>query len=166
MDNTVKKESIRLLLVDDEPGFREAVARRLEKRGFTVSQAADGQSCLAAMDSQGADVVVLDVKMPGMGGIETLKAVKDRHKTAQVILLTGNAAVSDGIEGIKAGAFDYLTKPVEIDHLEKKIRQAWDVIRFEIQKQEEAEYRARLEKKNDRCGPACFPGNHVHRHCP
>ncbi|MBA3012490.1 MAG: response regulator, partial [Desulfobacula sp.] len=133
--------------MDDEEGFRMAIARRLGKRGFDLIQASCGEECLALLGKSPVDVVVLDVKMPGMSGIETLKAIKKSHEKIQVILLTGNIAVSDGIEGIKAGAFDYLTKPVEIDHLVNKIRQAFEIIRLEEESLEELAYRGKLEKK-------------------
>lgn len=145
--NRENENEIRLLLVDDEEGFRSAIARRLEKRGFTLIQAGTGEECLDILGTTMVDVIVLDVKMPGMGGIETLKAIRQTYQKPQVILLTGNIAVSDGIEGIKSGAFDYLTKPVEIDHLANKIRQAFDLVRLEKEKQKELLYRSRLEKK-------------------
>lgn len=118
-------EKIRLLLVDDEVEFRETVAKRLGKRGIEAIQADSGESCMAILEEKSVDVVVLDVKMPGMDGIATLKAIKQAFKKIQVILLTGNAAVSDGVEGIRAGAYDYLAKPVDIDHLTNKIKQAF-----------------------------------------
>ncbi|MBU0463757.1 MAG: response regulator [Proteobacteria bacterium] len=133
--------------MDDEEGFRTAIARRLGKRGFDPVHASTGEECLDILEKESIDVVVLDVKMPGMSGIDTLKAIKLRHEKTQVILLTGNVAVSDGIEGIKSGAFDYLTKPVEIDHLVNKIKQAFEIIRLEEEKQKELEYREKLEKK-------------------
>lgn len=142
-----RDETIRLLLVDDEEGFREAIARRLGKRGFVTAQASCGEECLEVLGRRPMDVVILDVKMPGMSGIDTLKAIKQQYDRVQVILLTGNVAISDGIEGIKAGAFDYLTKPVEIDHLSTKINQAFDIIRLEDEHLKETEYRTRLEKK-------------------
>ena len=140
-------DNVRLLLVDDEEGFRTAIARRLEKRGFVLVHASTGEECLDILEKKSIDVVILDVKMPGMSGIDTLKAIKLRHEKTQVILLTGNVAVSDGVEGIKSGAFDYLTKPVEIDHLANKIKQAFEIIRLEDEKQKELEYREKLEKK-------------------
>ncbi len=139
--------TIRLLLVDDEEGFRKTIAKRLGKRGFTLIQASCGEECLDILDKESVDVVVLDVKMPGINGIETLKAIKQKAEKIQVILLTGNVAVSDGIEGIKAGAFDYLTKPVEIDHLVNKIQQAFGIICLEEQKVRDLEYRRKMEKK-------------------
>ena len=145
--NKFHDDTIRLLLVDDEEGFRMTIAKRLEKRGFVQMQASCGEACLEILGRESVDVVVLDVKMPGISGIETLKAIKQSHEKIQVILLTGNVAVSDGIEGIKAGAFDYLTKPVEIDHLVNKIKQAFDMIRLEEENREESVYREKLEKK-------------------
>lgn len=140
-------DKIRLLLVDDEEGFRAVIARRLGKRGMVPDQASSGEECLDILETSSMDVVVLDVRMPGMNGLETLKAIKKRHKCTQVILLTGNVAVSDGIEGIKSGAFDYLTKPVEIDHLFNKINQAFEMLQLEEEKRHQLEYRDKLEKK-------------------
>ncbi|MBU1344335.1 MAG: response regulator [Proteobacteria bacterium] len=133
--------------MDDEDGFRTAIAKRLTKRGFDPIQASNGEECLEIIARESIEVVVLDVKMPGISGIDTLKAIKQAYPKIQVILLTGNVAVSDGIEGIKSGAFDYLTKPVEIDHLVNKINQAYEMIRHEEEKQEQIEYRSKLEKK-------------------
>ena len=140
-------DNIRLLLVDDEEGFRAAIARRLAKRGLNSLQASDGAQCLDILGENPMDVVVLDVKMPGISGIDTLRAIKQAFKRIQVILLTGNVAIADGVEGIKAGAFDYLTKPVELDHLINKIRQAFAMSHLEEEKQKQVEYRAKLEKK-------------------
>jgi two-component system, NtrC family, sensor kinase len=144
---TIFKGKIRLLLVDDEQGFRTAMGKRLAKRGLKPMQASSGEECLKVLEKESMDVIVLDVKMPGLSGIETLKLIRQSFKNTQVILLTGNIAVSDGIEGIKSGAFDYLTKPVEIDHLVYKIQQAFEIIQLEKEKQKELEYSARLEKK-------------------
>lgn len=145
--NKSKGKTIRLLLVDDEDGFRMTIAKRLERRGFASIQASCGEACLEILDREPVDVVVLDVKMPGISGIETLKAIKQTYDKIQVILLTGNVAVSDGIQGIKAGAYDYLTKPVEIDHLVNKVRQAFEMTRLEEQKTAQLAYRTKLEKK-------------------
>ena len=146
MKKTVHNK-IRVLLVDDEEAFRVVIARRLGKRGFITLQAYDGEKCLEILAKDSVDVVVLDVKMPGLSGIETLKIIKQMYKNTQVILLTGNIAVSDGVEGIKAGAFDYLTKPVEIDHLLNKIQHAFKITCRDIEKLKELEYRSKLEKK-------------------
>ena len=138
---------IQVLLVDDEAGFRDAVSRRLSRRGMDPFQADSGKACLAFVENTPVDVVVLDVRMPGMSGIETLKILRRSHPAIQVILLTGNAAVADGVEGIRAGAFDYLTKPVEMDHLANKILQAVERVRLEQEKRRQAAYREKLERK-------------------
>ena len=140
-------KNIRLLLVDDEADFRKTLAKRLMKREIAAHQAGDGDECLAVLAEHGMDVVVLDVKMPGMNGIETLHRIKNEYPTTEVILLTGHAATQDGVEGIKSGAFDYLTKPVEFDHLLGKIVQAYEKILGEKQKKEAAAYKARIEQQ-------------------
>ncbi len=140
-------KEIRLLLVDDETDFRNALARRLQKRGLVALQAGDGEACLAVLADNPVDVVVLDVKMPGMNGIDVLDRIKARHLKTEVILLTGHAATQDGVDGIKSGAFDYLTKPVEFEHLLGKIIQAYGKILAEKEKQKAAEYKARIEQQ-------------------
>lgn len=142
-----KIKPIRLLLVDDETDFRNTLAKRLLKRGVATHQAGDGQACLAMLSDQPMDVVVMDVKMPGMNGIETLHHIKEKYPQCEVILLTGHAATQDGVEGIKSGAFDYLTKPVEFDHLLGKIVQAYEKILGEKQQKEAAEYKVRIEQQ-------------------
>jgi signal transduction histidine kinase len=139
--------NIRLLLVDDEADFRRTLSKRLQKRGLAAHQAGDGEACLALLADQRMDVVVMDVKMPGMNGIDALHHIKDKHPETEVILLTGHAATQDGVEGIKSGAFDYLTKPVEFDHLLGKIVQAYEKILAEKQKKEAATYKARIEQQ-------------------
>ena len=124
-------ETIRLLLVDDEEHFRNLLAKRLGKRGITVLQASDGRICLDLLAGNPMDVVVMDVKMPGMDGIETLRAVKEKHPQTEIILLTGQANTDDGVKGIKAGAFDYLGKPIEFEHLLAKIGQAYQKMQQE-----------------------------------
>ena len=93
------------------------------------------------------DVVVLDVKMPGMNGIEVLQHITDTYPKTEVIMLTGHATTSDGIEGIKSGAFDYLMKPIELEHLYNKIIQAYDKIQRIETEQKEAEYRKQMEQQ-------------------
>ena len=139
--------TVRVLLVDDENSFRNAIARRLGKREMNVTQAGDGASCLEYLSTKEVDVVVLDMKMPGMSGMETYQAIRKYHPGLQVIFLTGNAAVAEGVEGVKAGAFDYLSKPVEIDHLASKIRQAWEMRRLEAARERDKIFRRRLEKR-------------------
>ncbi|MBW2619664.1 MAG: response regulator, partial [Deltaproteobacteria bacterium] len=138
---------IRVLLVDDEAGFRQPVAKRLARRGLAVDQAGSGQEALALLEKRPADVVVLDVKMPGMDGLTALAKIKEGHPKTEVILLTGQASPQDGVAGIKGGAFDYLTKPVELEHLTGKIRQAFEKIRRIEERTREEEFRARMEQQ-------------------
>jgi signal transduction histidine kinase len=138
---------IRLLLVDDEADFRNTLAKRLLKRGIAAQQAGSGEACLDLIADHPMDVVVMDVKMPGMNGIEALEHIRRRCVETEVILLTGHAATQDGVDGIKSGAFDYLTKPVEFDHLLSKIVQAYDKILAEREKAAAAEYKARIEQQ-------------------
>ena len=138
-------ENIRLLLVDDEENFRRTIAKRLKKRGITSEQAGTGEECLSILQEKPIDVVVLDVKMPGMNGIETLHHIKEKYPKTEVIMLTGHATTQDGVDGIKTGAFDYLTKPIELEHLVGKIKQAHEKILREEEKLREAEFRAKME---------------------
>jgi DNA-binding NtrC family response regulator len=114
--------------VDDEKGFVDTMAKRLENRGFTVGVAYDGPGALEALDRGDVffDVVVLDVKMPGMDGNEALKLIKSAHPLVEVVMLTGHATVESAIEGMKSGAFDYLMKPCDLDSLMDKIGDAHD----------------------------------------
>jgi len=138
---------IDLLLVDDEEDFRRTIAKRLRRRGMSPEEAGNGEECLTMIDEHPMDVVVLDVKMPGMSGIEILRRIKEKHPGTEVLLLTGYATTHDGVEGIKAGAFDYLSKPVELEQLIGKIQQAYDKIQREKEKIREADYRTRIEQQ-------------------
>jgi len=140
-------KTIRLLLVDDEDHFRQTIAKRLAKRGLAPDQAADGNECLSILEKKAMDVVVLDVKMPGMTGIEVLRNITGKYPKTEVILLTGHATASDGVEGIKSGAFDYLMKPIELEHLFNKILQAYEKIRRLDAEQKEAHYRKQMEQQ-------------------
>ncbi|MEW5912812.1 MAG: response regulator [Thermodesulfobacteriota bacterium] len=116
-----------IMLVDDEQPFVETMAKRLTKRDLIVSTALSGQEALdklAAGGPSNVDVVILDVKMPGMDGLETLAAIKVKHPNIEVIMLTGHATVESAIEGMKGGAFDYLMKPCDMDLLMSKVEQA------------------------------------------
>jgi len=117
-----------VLLVDDEAPFLETLYKRIEKRGLKVSMVFNGPDALEKLETGGGsanfDVVILDVKMPGMDGLETLGKIKLKHPNLEVIMLTGHATVESAIEGMKAGAFDYLMKPCDIDLLISKIDRA------------------------------------------
>ncbi|MEJ5364916.1 MAG: response regulator [Desulfosoma sp.] len=117
-------EQFRVLLVDDEREFVTTLGERLEIRGLTVRIAYDGLEALKALEEKPFDVVVLDVRMPGLSGLEILKRMKTSRPEVPVILLTGHSATRDGIEGMRLGAFDYLMKPIDIDRLLEKMREA------------------------------------------
>jgi DNA-binding NtrC family response regulator len=117
----------KVLLVDDESPFVEALSKRLTMRELMVSTALSGPEALDKLEHDSTtDVVVLDVKMPGMDGIETLKAIKARYPLIEVIMLTGHATVESAIDGMKVGALDYLMKPCDMDLLMAKVREAKD----------------------------------------
>ena len=117
--------SFKFLLVDDEKPFIEAVARRLRHRGFNVDCAFSGTDALKRLEADDTfDIVLLDVKMPDMDGIETVKTIKKKYPLIEVIMLTGHATVSSAVGAIKFGAFDYLTKPCDLDDIIKKAKNA------------------------------------------
>ncbi|MBW1688841.1 MAG: response regulator [Deltaproteobacteria bacterium] len=117
-------DSCRVLLVDDEVGFLETLVKRLAKRNVDAEAVHSGRDALVQVEDRPPDVVVLDVKMPGMDGLATLREIKKRRPLVEVIMLTGHADVDVAIEGMEQGAFDYLMKPCEIDELMYKIQDA------------------------------------------
>jgi DNA-binding NtrC family response regulator len=117
----------KLLIVDDEEAFVSAISKRLSHREIAVSSAFDGQEGLKRLaEDPEIDVVLLDVRMPGMDGIETLKHIRATYPTTEVIMLTGHATFESAIDGLKLGAFDYLLKPVALDDLIAKVQEAKD----------------------------------------
>lgn len=113
-----------VLFVDDEIEYLEILMKRMNKRGVTVHGAASGEEALAWLDAHAADVVVLDVKMPGLDGIQTLGEIKKARPALEVIMLTGHANLEAANEGMALGAFDYIMKPCNIDELLYKIQDA------------------------------------------
>jgi ActR/RegA family two-component response regulator len=121
-------DPVRVLLVDDEQRFVLNLAKLLRGRGFEVATAFDGESGVATVENgPGIDVVLLDVKMPGIGGIETLRRIKETAPETEVIMLTGHADVDTGVEAMREGALDYLMKPCDVDDLIAKITEAHEV---------------------------------------
>lgn len=114
----------RVLLVDDEEDFVEMLSLRLQEAGEKVSAAYSGEECLDALAKTHIDVVVLDIKMPGMDGMETLVEIKKRFPLVEVIMLTGHGSAETAVEGMKLGAFDYLMKPAEFEELTAKLQRA------------------------------------------
>jgi DNA-binding NtrC family response regulator len=117
-------ERFNVLLVDDEGEFLDTLVKRIQKRNVNATGVNSGEEALAFLEKSPVDVVVLDVRMPGMDGIETLRALKRQYPLTEVIMLTGHASLEVAIEGMELGAFDYLMKPVEIDDLLYKLQDA------------------------------------------
>ena len=116
---------VRLLLVDDEERFLATTQILLGKRGVeNIHTATNGADALRILQKERVDVVVLDVKMPGMDGVEVLRRIRQEHPLVEVIMLTGHGSVDSAVEGLKLGAFDYVMKPIDIPDLLTKIEEA------------------------------------------
>ncbi|WP_461209129.1 response regulator [Desulfocurvus sp. DL9XJH121] len=113
-----------VIIVDDEAAFAAALSKRLSKRGFSVQSAPGGEACLELLAQGPAHVVVLDLRMPGMDGLETLSCIRERHPGTRTILLTGHGSVESATEGTRLGAFDFFMKPVDLDELSARIEEA------------------------------------------
>lgn len=118
-------DGCKVLIVDDEVDFLDTLIKRLRRRRLDVQAAGDARQALELLESEPVDVVVLDVRMPGMDGIRLLERIKQRHAGIEVIMLTGHASVEAAVEGMALGAFDYLMKPVDIDELIYKLQDAY-----------------------------------------
>lgn len=118
-------EPYRVLLVDDEVKLIDTLLKRMKMRRVDVEGVNRGADALTLLDRKKFDVVVLDVKMPQMDGIETLREIKKRYPIIEVIMLTGHANVEVAVQGMELGAFDYLLKPIKIDQLLYKIQDAY-----------------------------------------
>ena len=116
--------SEKILLIDDEEDFLEAMSERMKAREMDVSTASSAREGLQKAESGAYDVVILDLQMPEMDGIETLKRLKEKNPELQVILLTGHATVQKGVEAMKLGALDLLEKPTDMKVLAEKIKTA------------------------------------------
>ena len=115
---------IRLLLVDDDPDFKEVMLKHLSRRGIRLSVAECCLDALDELDTAPADVVIMDMHMPGENGIQCLRKVKERWPLTEVIILTGHASVQSGMEGMQSGAFDYCIKPIDVRELLEKVELA------------------------------------------
>jgi DNA-binding response OmpR family regulator len=117
-------DSIKVLLVDDEIEFVSTLAQRLEIRGYQSSVAHDGEQALTMVAENSYDVLIVDLMLPGMTGLEVLQEMNRRNYSIPVILCTGRGSTQEGMEGMRSGAFDYLMKPVDINELMAKIDDA------------------------------------------
>mgnify|MGYP001814045759 CR=1 FL=1 len=137
-----------VLLVDDEAPFVDTMTKRLTKRKLTVFKSYSGEEALETLkENSQIDLVILDVKMPGMDGIETLKEIRKEFPLVEVIMLTGHATVDTAIEGMKLGAFDYLMKPTDTKDLVEKIKRASDRKREQEARIREAEIQKIVERR-------------------
>lgn len=135
-----------VLLVDDEVEFLQTMLKRMRKRNMDVTGAKSGEEALEFLSKNPVDVVVLDVRMPGMDGIEALREIKRRHPLTEVVMLTGHANMEVAIEGMELGAFDYLMKPINIDDLLYKIQDAKQKKSIQVEKIRHMQQTARPEK--------------------
>ena len=123
--------NISLLIVDDETDFRESACRYFARMGFRVDEAEDGEEALNVSTNKKFDVVVLDIHMPGMSGIQVLEKLQKRDPAPKVIMLTGGGTIENAVESIKLGAYDFLTKPVKLDHLARLVQRACEAHELE-----------------------------------
>ena len=123
-DSPVKSNDIDLLIVDDETDFRESACRYFARMGFRVDQAEDGEEALNVCTNKKFDVVVLDIHMPGINGIQVLDKLQKTDPVPKVIMLTGGGTIENAVESIKKGAYDFLTKPAKLDDLARLIKRA------------------------------------------
>ena len=137
----------RLLIVDDEERFRTTLAKRLLERDLEVETVGSGMEALEAIKKKLFDVVLLDVKMPGLDGIETLAEIKKINPGIEVVMLTGHASVESAVDGMRLGAYDYLMKPCEIDHLIVTIDGAYEVKASRDERLRQAEVRKLIDRK-------------------
>ena len=139
----------RVLLVDDEVDFVEMLSLRLKEVGEKVTPAHSGRECLEVLGQKAVDVVILDIRMPGMDGIETLREIKKRFPLVEVMMLTGHGTTETAVEGMKLGAFDYLMKPADFDELLQKLENARKRKDEQEERIRKAEARLLLRKSGD-----------------
>ena len=142
-----KELQAKVLLVDDEEDFIESLSNRLEVRGLTVSTSTRGKDALDLLHDQKFDVVVLDLSMPGMDGLEVLKKMKEESPETEIIMLSGHGTIQTGTEAIKLGAEDFLEKPIDLPKLLQKISDAKDRRILVLQEQSKEEIKDILRSK-------------------
>lgn len=131
--------SINVLLVDDEELFTDVLSERLESRGFEVKIANSGLNALKMIKEKTYDAIVLDLNMPEMDGMETLKKIMEYDSKLQIIFLTGQGTIEKGVEAVKLGALDFLEKPADLDKLVEKVKEASTkrILLYEKKREEE-----------------------------
>jgi len=121
----MEKDQINLLIVDDEEPFLESMKKRLEVRDFHVICVNRGDKAIEEARKQPVDIALVDLKMPGISGEETLEALKREHDWMEVVILTGHGSVNSAVECTKSGAYSYLQKPCELEHLLEVLKDAY-----------------------------------------
>ena len=121
----MKKKKINLLLVDDEEQFLRSTTKRLEVRNFNVIAVDRGEKAIEAAREQPIDIALVDLKMPGMDGEQTLESLKKEHQWMEVVILTGHGSIDSAVECTRAGAYSYLQKPCELDRLLEVLADAY-----------------------------------------
>ncbi|MBI4765191.1 MAG: response regulator [Deltaproteobacteria bacterium] len=139
--------SEKVLLVDDEVDFLDTLSERMRTRGMEVATSSTGVEALQKVEKEAYDVIILDLMMPGVDGLEALKILKAKRPELQVILLTGHATVEKGIEAMKLGAMDFLEKPADLNLLTEKIKKAQAKKMLIVEKQNEDKIKKILEEK-------------------
>jgi len=143
------KIPIRVLIVDDEKDFLEMLSMRLEGAGEKVWTALSGMECMDTLSETSIDVIIMDLRMPGMDGIETLREIKKLCPLTEVILLTGHGSAETAVEGLKLGAFDYLIKPADFNELTDKLMCAWRRRDEQAERIRQAEVKLLLRRSGD-----------------
>jgi len=143
------KIPIDILIVDDEEDFVEMLSLRLADEGHKVRAAHSGEEGLSLLEEAESDVVILDIRMPGMDGVTALKTIKKRHPAVEVILLTGHGTIDTAVDGLKAGAFDYVQKPAKFDEMLAKLAAARDRKAESEERLRRAEARALMRHSGD-----------------
>ena len=136
-----------VLLVDDEEQFLKVLSQRMEGRGLKVDTSTSGEEALQRVKGKEFDAIILDLAMPGMGGIEALKRIRSENPDVQIIMLTGHGSVEKGVEAIKAGAVDFLEKPADINKIMEKISEAKRKRIVLVEKKREADVKEILQSK-------------------
>ncbi len=137
-----------VLLVDDEEQFLEVLSERLETRGLHVNSVTSGEDAVSQVEDKNFDAIVVDLAMPGINGIETMKRIKEKRPDLEIIILTGQATVKTGIEAMKLGAEDFLEKPVDLNVLLEKIGEAKHKRMLVMEKKSQDEMKAILKTKS------------------
>ncbi len=138
----------KVLLVDDEQDFLDTLSNRLELRGLKVSAVTSGEQAVSEAQQKEYDAIIVDLSMPGIDGLETLRRIKANNPNAEIIMLTGHGSVASGVEAMKLGAGDFLQKPVELSELMSKIGEAKGKRMLVLQKQSQEELRQILKSKS------------------